>query len=210
LSSGLSMTYANAVKAADEVNATIKGRRIYVVDSLIATVGMDSLVDELIKLREAGTATEDAIKRVTELRDHQQGWVVVSDLFHLKRGGRISGAKATIGTILNIKPIITVSTKGKLAIENKKKGIKQAYAYLLEIVEQNGVKANPKFFENPFYLSRSSDGPVYEDFKAALLAKYPKLKIHESMLSPIIGTHVGSGAIIMLFEGAKRYEINDK
>jgi DegV family protein with EDD domain len=211
LSSGLSATYGNVCKAAEEINATLKGRKVYIIDSLIATAGMDMLVDEAIKLRDADTTTDAAIARIIHYRDHLQGWIVVSDLFHLKRGGRMSGAKATIGTILNIKPIITVNTKGKLALENKKKGIKQAFAYFMEKIEENGAKVNPNFEkEVTLYMSRSGDGAAYEELKALIIAKYPTLKIQESMLAPIIGAHVGCGAVIIGFEGAKRSDIDAK
>lgn len=208
LSSGLSSTCDNAQKAAEEINKTLKGRKIFVVDSLIATHGMGMMIEELIQLRDSGKSTHEAIKRITELRDNMQGWVIMSDLFHLRRGGRISGVKATIGTILNVKPIITINKVGKLAIENKMRGTDKGIQYILEKMEELGNKANPKFKTTTINVIRTSKSKLYEDLKAAIKAKYPTLKVKENIIvGPIIGTHLGCNSVIVIFEGAPRLDI---
>ena len=114
LSSGLSGSCDNAKATAEEINKTLTGRKIYVVDSLLASGGIAMLLDALIEMRNAGKSTAEALKRAEDLRAHQHTWVIVSDLFHLKRGGRISGMKAALGTLLGVKPIIVVSKNGRL------------------------------------------------------------------------------------------------
>ena len=208
LSSGLSVTCENSLKAAAEINKTLKGRQIFVVDSLIATIGMAWLVEELLALRDKGATTKEAISRIEQLRDHMQGWVIMNDLFHLRRGGRISGFKATIGTLLNIKPIIIVNDKGKLAIESKVKGSVKAIQYLLSRMEEFGEKANKDFTTGTIYIARTSENKIFDDLKAAIKAKYPNLIIREGIVGPIIGTHLGCGGSIVLFEGAKRLTVN--
>jgi len=207
LSSGLSLTQENALKAAAEVNETLKGRKVYAFDSLVATHGIVQLVDELIKLRDAGVATEDAIKRITELRDHQQGWVIMTDLFHLKRGGRISGAKAVIGAILGIKPIVCINDKGKLAIENKMRGNSGAINYILGKIKELGENARDDFKDGTIYAVRTSKSALFDELKSAVSEKYPTMKVKEAVIGPIIGTHLGCGGAIVLFEGAKRLSV---
>lgn len=208
LSSGLSATYDNAVSGARDVNKTLSGRAVFVVDSLIATFGSAMLVDELIKLRDSGATTQAAIKRVEYLRDHLQGWVIMNDLFHLNRGGRISGIKATIGTILNIKPIICVNNKGKLAMENKMKGNTNAINYVLGKMNDLGQKAGEEFFKNTVYLVRTSVSKLFDELKAAVRTKHPDLKYKEAIVGPVIGTHLGYNAAILLFVGKERLNIN--
>jgi len=210
LSSGLSVTYENACKAAAEMNKTLKNRQIYVIDSLIASLGMAVLVEELAQLRDAGKTTAEAIKRIEQLRDNLQSWIVVGDLFHLKRGGRISGVKATIGTILNIKPIIVVNRKGKLVIENKMRGNVNAINYVLSKIENLGAKVKQDFFEQTLYFVRTNENQLYDDLIAAAKKKFPELKIKRGIIEPIIGTHVGCGTAVLFFEGARRLDINDK
>ena len=210
LSSGLSVTYVNALKAAETVNAKVKGRKVHVVDSLIATYGMAQLVDRLIGFRNQGLSTEEAIKKITYIRDHSQAWIIMSDLFHLKRGGRISGVKATIGTILNIKPVVIVNQKGKLAIENRMRGHQNAINYALSKMEEFGEKFNPEFATSTVYVVRTSNSKQYEDFKTAVKAKYPNINMVTGAIGPIIGTHLGLGGMGVLFEGARRLDVNDK
>jgi DegV family protein with EDD domain len=207
LSSGLSLTYTNAVKAAEEVNNNIKGRKVHVVDSLIATQGMAMLVDKLIEMRDAGMKTEDALKKIIHIRDHQQGWVIMSDLFHLKRGGRISGIAATVGSILGVKPIICLNREGKLAKENKMKGAPAAIKYLIGKMEDLGEKFGTDFSKQTVYLVRTTKSKMYDDFKEAALEKWPNMQYKERIVGPIIGTHLGGGGICLLFEGAPRLDV---
>jgi len=210
LSSGLSATCANAFKAAEAINKNLKGRRVYVVDCLIATHGMSMLVDKLIEMRDAGMLAAAAVKKIEEIRDHQQGWVIMSDLFHLKRGGRIGGFQAAVGSVLGIKPIIHINREGKLAIENKMRGAGNAIEYLLAKMEEFGVKHGTDFSKQMFYLVRTTKSNLYDDFKAAMLKKYPKMKYTERIVGPIIGTHLGCGGICILFEGARRLDVKAK
>lgn len=208
LSSGLSVTCENALKAAEEVNKKYKARKVFVVDSLVATHGMAMLVDKLIEMRDSGMSAENALENIKQVRDRQQGWVIMSDLFHLKRGGRISGMAAAIGSLLGIKPIICVTKKGKLAIENKMRGSVNAIKYVLSKMETLGEKSWTGFAESTVYLVRTSESKLYDEFAAAVKAKYPKIKLKEDLVvGPIIGTHLGGGAAIVLFEGAPRLDI---
>ena len=208
LSSGLSVTCDSAGRAADTINKTLNGRKVYVIDSLIATHGMAWLVEHLLALRDAGTGTQDAIKSVQALRDRMHAWIIMNDLFHLKRGGRISGVKATIGTMLNLKPIVIVNAKGKLAIETKVKGVTFAVEYLLKKMQDYGEKTNPNFGKSTIYLARTTDDKAFELLQKAIIKKYPDMKIKEGRIGPVIGTHLGAGSAVLVFEGAKRLEIN--
>jgi len=208
LSSGLSATCSHAINAAAEVNKTLNGRKIHVIDSLSATAAMDFLIHELIKLRDDGATAAAAIKRIENLRDHTQGWAIMSDLFNLKRGGRISGVKATIGTILNVKPILYLNKVGKLAIENKMKGSRHAINYILGKMYELGEKLNKNFATSTVCLARTSQSQLFDDLKAALTEKYPGIQIKEGIVGPIIGTHLGCGGAIIVFEGAERLDIN--
>jgi len=208
LSGGLSGTCDNCRAAAEKLSAEIKGRKIYVVDSLIATGGIEMLIDRLIPMRENDIKAEEAVKRIGEIRDRQQGWFVVDDLFHLKRGGRISGFKAAIGALLNIKPVVTVSKSGRLAIENTVKGTRKAIKYLINKIEELGVDVlREEFFKNPVYLIRTSKNENYDELKREFLNKYPDAVIKETIIGPIVGTHVGGGAAAVIFEGSKRLDI---
>ena len=207
LSSGLSLTYDNALKAVENMKDKLGSRKIHIVDSLIATAGMAMQVEHLIELRDKGVATEEAVASVINLRDHQQGWIVVSDLFHLKRGGRISGVKAMLGTVLGMKPILHVAKSGKVVIENKKMGVKKSVAYIMDKIKELGEKAKEKFVESPLYIIRTTICDAYIELKKAIKEKYPTIKIKEGIIGPTLGTHSGPSACCVLWQGAPRLDI---
>jgi len=212
LSSGLSGTYNNAVSAAKEVNREMEKkkdpRRVHVFDSLMATLGQGEQVEELCAMRDKGVAVKDAIAKLTKIRDHQQGWVIMSDLFHLRRGGRISGAKAAIGVVLNIRPIIHISTSGKLAFESKMRGNLKAIKYILSRMDKFGDKYNKDFGTSTVWVVRTSQSELHQQLKASIKSAYPSVTIKEAIVGPIIGTHLGCGGVAVLFRGAPRLDIN--
>jgi DegV family protein with EDD domain len=206
LSSGLSVTYDNTRIAAEELNATLKGRKIHVLNSFSVTLLTEILVHKLLELRDKGGSVEDAIKTILNISSHLQAYVIVSDLFHLKRGGRISGLKAAIGSMLGIKPVIIVNPEGRLVINNRPKGLRNAVKYVLDQVAEYGEKAKPDFAKGKIYVVYTSKGEVNDALTEAVKAAYPSATVVSTRIGPIIGTHVGGGAAAVVFEGAPRLE----
>lgn len=207
LSSGLSNTCLNAENAAAELNKSLSGRKIYVVDTLSATMGMAMLVDRLIEMRDAGMETAEAAARIAEIRDRQQLWAMLGDLFHLRRGGRLSGFKATIGTLLKVKPILVINNVGKLSIESTVKGTQKAMNYVLGKMEK-AAEAGFDFTKNPIYVMHSSDNELCDHFISAVKEKFgDNVLIKKGMLGPIIGTHIGVGTVAVVFEADARLDI---
>jgi len=204
LSSGLSLTYDNTRVAAEELNKTLNGRKVHVVDSFSVTGVAEVLVHKLIELRDKGVSAEEAIKAVKSLSAHLQAYVIVSDLFHLKRGGRISGFKAAIGSLLGIKPIIILNDEGKLAIHHKAKGVKNAVKYVLDQAVQRGEKFRMDFATGKIYIIYTSKSELNDELTAAVKNAYPKATVIATRIGPIVGTHVGGGAAALVFEGAPR------
>ena len=210
LSSGLSPTCSNAKVAANELNKNqLTDRKIYIVDSLGATGSMAQLVDSLIKIRDNEIETQEAVKKIERLRDYQQTWIIVSDLHHLKRGGRISAFKAAMGSWMQVKPVIVLSKKGKLVIENKIKGDRKAIEYVLDKVHEFGTSARPDFADNTVYFCYSSKSSVYDELRQTFMDRYPNVVIKESRIGPVIGTHVGNDCAAITFEGVKRLDVED-
>jgi len=203
LSSGLSGTFNGAVLAANELNEGLKGRKIYVVDSLIATVGMMMMIERLLELQREGVAPEKAIKEIEIIRNNQQAFIMVDDLGHLKRGGRLSATKALIGSILGVKPILTINTAGKIVPIAKAKGTKNAITAITDLVEKNKVGEVKRA-----YIVKTSHSDTYTTFAETLKSKYPSVKFTERVIGPVIGTHVGCGAIAVLFQGKPRVDIS--
>jgi len=206
LSSGISGTYNCAVLASNEINETLNSRKIYIVDSLLATVGQMMLIDKLLEIN--GTIdAEKAVKVIEQLRDNQHSFFMVDDLNHLKRGGRISATKALLGTILGVKPILTFNRQGKIVPCAKAKGNAKAIKTILELAEKNKDPKNPEFVNTTVYLVRTSKSETYENLKNAVIIAYPKAIIKEAVVGPVVGTHLGCGAVGFVFAGQIRLDI---
>lgn len=206
LSSGLSVTFDNAAAVAEELSQT-SGRRVYAFDSLSASLGIAMQVDKLIELRDKGLSAEEAVKKLSAFRGRQQLWALVGNLFHLKRGGRLSTSKAAIGSLLGIRPLLIVNKKGGLAIEKAVRGTKKAIDYVLGKMEAQAQNSGIDITENTVYISHSSAKGNLEEMKSALAKRFPGIRLKEGMVGPIIGAHVGAGTVAVAFVGEERLDI---
>ena len=196
LSSGLSSTYQSAMLAASELNDEHKDEKVYVVDSLGATGGIGVLLELACKYRKEGKSIEEncALLNNTKLKLHH--FFMVQDLMYLRRGGRVSGATAVVGTVLGIKPILKIDENGKLVNFAKRRGNKLALEELAKLFNEN-YELN----DSPIYIV-DGDAKELGDFLASEIKKLiPEAVVKRNMLSPIIGAHTGPGLVAVCFIG---------
>ncbi|MEG2053384.1 MAG: DegV family protein, partial [Oscillospiraceae bacterium] len=113
-SSGLSGTHNSSCIAASDLQALYPDRKIVSLDSLAASLGQGLLVHYLAKMRDNGATIDELIAWHEENKLSLAHWFTVDDLNFLKRGGRLSGAAAFFGTVLNVKPVLHVDNDGHL------------------------------------------------------------------------------------------------
>ncbi len=191
LSSGFSGTYQSAIIAAEEY------KNIYVVDSTSAAMGSGILVELAFRLLDAGISAE-SIAATLELEKKKIVVVALLDtLEYLKRGGRVSKTVAFAGTLLNIKPVISV-VDGEIHMLGKARGSKIGNNLLVQEIE----KAGGVDFSKPVLLG-------YSGLSDVLLVKYIEDSKHiwegnidnprYTSVGSVIGTHSGPGAVIVAF-----------
>ena len=194
-SSGLSATYNNGVMIINELREKYPERKIIDIDTLCATGGQGLVVYYAAKLREEGATIEEVEKKVLSIKDRIQHQVKVNDLFFLKRGGRISATTAIAGSVLNIKPIITMDITGRLATVGKVRGKKAAIVELF-----NRMKSNENIEELPYvYISHSACIDEAENLKNMVVEQYPKAEVVIGDIGPVIGAHTGPGALVISY-----------
>ncbi len=191
ISSGLSPTKEVARQAADTVGAKFPGFRVLVVDPLTATVGQGALVKIALECREKNMSAEETVAYVNTLVPHIQHFIMADDLRYLRRGGRISGASATLGSLLNIKPIISFDSAGKLFVLNKVRGTKKAISFIKEKMEKEGPDEH-----NLVYIVHADNLSAAEEL-AGYVRKRFSIEPNVSIMGPIIGSHVGPGAVAL-------------
>ena len=135
LSSGISGTYTSASIAADQLCETYPERTIRVIDSLGASLGEGLLVLHACDCRDAGKSLEETVAELADMRERMCQVFTVDDLHFLRKGGRISGAVAFVGTLLDFKPLLKGNEEGKIVMCGKTRGKKRAIAAMAEKYE---------------------------------------------------------------------------
>ena len=199
-SSGLSGTYQVAHTILEELKEKYPERKIYDVDSLSASLGQGLLVHYAVNKKRSGTTIEELYNWLMENRLKLCHWFTVDDLFYLKRGGRVSGAAAVMGTVLSIKPVMHVDDNGKLIPKSKVIGRKRAIEAMVGKMKETAV--NPA--EQTVFISH---GDCVDDaeYLAELVKKEFNVKeVFIHYVEPVIGCHSGPGTLALFFMGEHR------
>ena len=186
----LIMPIASALSGSFERCKTVaaKYEHVYAYDTKCTTVMLKALVLEALK--NADKSIEEIIKILDELRPRYRIYAALNTLENLKKGGRLSKASAIIGTVLNIKPVITFSPEGKVELISKQFGINKGIKYIVSKVQKDKID-----FSKPVYLIYTADSGNSDVLIEKLGIEYTeKLNI-----CPVIGTHIGPDACGIVF-----------
>ena len=200
MSSGISGTCQAARMAAQELLEEFPERTVRVVDSLGSGFGTGLMACKAADLRAAGkTAAETADIMDADAQNTLQ-FFTVDDLNFLKRTGRVSGATAMIGTVLNIKPVLWGDPTGHITAHSKHRGRKKAMASIVEEYRSRVEDA-----ENQRVAISHGDCPEDAQALADMICAVAKPK--ELIIAPhepFTGAHVGPGMLALFFHGKKR------
>jgi len=200
LSSGVSGTLQSARMAAEELQDRFPERTVYVVDSLGASFGPGLLCCRAADLRDAGMTASQAGPILDREVMNLLQFFTVDDLNFLKRTGRVSGATAMIGTVLNIKPLLWGDRTGHIVACGKYRGRAKAVDAIVERYRTMAIDP-----ENRRVAISHGDCPE----EAAELARRicqianPK-ELIISPHEPFTGSHVGPGMLALFFFGKER------
>lgn len=199
-SSGLSGTYNSGRIAAEELREQFPARKILVVDSLSASLGQGLLVYKAAQKKKEGYDIDKLAvwAEANKLTVHH--WFTVDNLFHLRRGGRISGAAAIMGTLLSIKPVLHMNDQGRLIPVVKMKGRKKSLLALADKMEELGIDLNGQ----DVFISHGDSLADAEFLRDVIAAKYPACRFTINFVGPVIGAHSGPGTIALFFTGKPR------
>jgi len=203
LSSQLSKSYDQSQMAAREAMETYPGRKVITIDSKAASLGQGLLAVEASKAQKAGMSLDENAALIEKLIQRLHHWVVPDDLHHLKRGGRVSGASAFVGTMLSIKPLLTMVDDGKLVPISKARGWTKALGYIVARMEEH--KFAPGEFD--VYIAHSDMLERTEQIKEAIIAKFGPTNFVVNSIGPVIGAHTGPGTVAVIFVGNNRAKV---
>ena len=187
LSSALSATYQSAVTAAQSVAGRVPVR---VVDSRSVSIAQGLMVLAAARMAREGKSLDDVAGAAEDLVGRTRVFAALDTLENLKKGGRIGGAEAFLGSLLSIKPIIEVRD-GVVESESRQRTRSRSIQYLVEKVRQFGEVENLAVVH-----ARAPDVNQLVDLLAAV---YPRERILVGQVGPVIGTHAGPGTIGVAF-----------
>ncbi len=199
-SSGLSGTYNAGAMAARELSEKYPERKIYTCDSLCASLGQGLLVYHAWQEKKKGRTIEEVRDFVEDNKLHLCHWFTIDDLMFLKRGGRVSGATAVVGSMLSIKPVMHVDNEGHLIKVDVARGRKASIKALADRAEKLGVDLqNQTIF--------ISHGDCIDDANYLADIMRNRFNVRDVLINyvgPVIGAHSGPGTIALFFLGRER------
>lgn len=199
-SSGMSGTYNASRLVISDLKEEFPDREVISVDSLCASIG-EGLLVYLAALKKHEGFSIDKLKHwIEEKRFEICHWFAVDDLEHLKRGGRINAVQASVGSILDIKPILSVDREGKLVTAAKMRGRKKSYHYLIQKLKEDGEKTECE----TIFLGHANCLEEAKYLQQLILEEKLAEKVIICNIGPIIGSHTGAGMIAVTFVGRSR------
>ncbi len=200
ISSGLSGTFNSANIAKNNLLEEYPEAKIELIDSLGASMGQGLLVLKACEMRDNGASVEEIVNWIEDNKRRVIHLVLVDDLNHLKRGGRISGATATIGGLLNIKPSAYLDNEGKLVQGEKIKGKKKALKFLANSIKERTIDSENEVL----YICHADCNEEAETLKALVEEEIKFKDIILNYAGNAIGAHAGPGALAVIYLGKHR------
>lgn len=190
MSSGLSGTCETAMSLAQDYDG-----KVQVVDNQRISVTQEESVLDAMKLRDAGKSAVE-IKEILEKEKLESTiYITVDTLKYLKKGGRVTPAAAALGTVLNLKPVLTIQGE-KLDAFAKVRGWKAAKRTMLKAIEKD-IKERFAGKEDQLVLAMVYAGNPEEaqEWKQEIQAVFPGYELKEAFLSLSVACHIGKGAL---------------
>lgn len=191
ISGALSGTIQSAMLA----RSMAKYDEIYIVDSKIATLGMRLLVDRAVVMRTQGASACQIVEELEMLRDRIRLFAGLDTLEYLYKGGRLSKTQASVGNIVNLKPVVTFTPEGMVELCGKQIGIRHAYKQIVKMLEEQKPDRNYPIYFLYSYEKKNCAGFIQFLQKKGYDVSTPKLR----GIGATIGTHIGIGAFGIVY-----------
>jgi DegV family protein with EDD domain len=191
LSSAMSGTYETALKAREKILKEFPHIRIDIMDSCTNCMALGMQVIAAAREVKAGTGFNAALQAAHYVRNRVKFYFVPETLHYLKKGGRIGTASAMLGTILNIRPILTVDMKtGMTHLFEKARGTSAALKRMLKLMEADREKHGLKEI-----IIHHINAPEKAEKLREMLLEHYGIPVNIRSIGPVIGLHTGLGTV---------------
>lgn len=184
LSSGLSGTYQSALIGKSMID---QDDHITILDSKSASYGFGMAVVHAARLAEQGKTVDEIVEGIEHMLKSRSLYFIVDDLENLRKGGRIGRASAVLGTLLNVKPILSIDEQGKIYAVEKVRGQKKAMARIVELMRQE-----LKVDKINLALGHTADPQSTEPLLALFKEHYEIGELVLPDIGSVVGSHTGA------------------
>ena len=190
MSSALSSSCQSAKLFAEDFDG-----RVLVADNRRISISQKQSVYDALHWRDMGLSAEEILQKLMDTALDASIYLTVDDLSYLKRGGRITPSVATIGTVLNIKPVLQIQG-GKLDTYKKVRGLHAAQHTMLEAIRKD---LDTRFAGMPMILrtAYTGDAAIGKAWNAQVQEQFPEYQVTGDPLPISIACHVGPGVIAL-------------
>ncbi|MFS0690859.1 DegV family protein [Sporosarcina sp. 179-K 8C2 HS] len=189
VSAELSGTLASSMAGAD-----IAGFPITFIDSKSVSYGITGLIDKGMELQNEGASVPEIKTELAKMAGTLKNYIYIGQLEQLYKGGRMTGVQFFLGSLLKVKPIIQITTDGKLEAIEKVRSEKKALQYLVDKVAEGHPKGNGKV-----YLMQGNVPEQAEQLKSMIISQVPGLAVEIGDISSTLAVHAGEGTIAVLW-----------
>ena len=199
-SSALSGSCQVARTCVADISESYPERKIILVDTLQASMGQGLMVKYAVDKRNEGLSLEETAAWLEDKKQNFVSLFTVDDLFFLKRGGRLSGTVAVVGTILNIKPLLHVSDEGKLVSTGTIRGRAKSVDALINRMGELGVDLE----NQDIYMVHGDCLEEAEAVAEKIKERYKVKSVTINYVDQVISSHSGPGTLAIFFMGSER------
>ena len=202
--SGQSGSVHNAFLAAEELRQKYPDRKLIVIDSLCSSSGYGLLVDSAADMRDAGRSIDEVAQWVLDNRNTVHHQFFSSNMTQFRRTGRVSGAAATVATVLNICPIMRLDDTGSIKAYSKVRGKRKAVETTVDTMEQ--CARGGRDYDDKCFVCHSRCPEDARMLIDAIEERFLKLRgrVWLCDIGTIIGSHAGPGTVAVFFYGNER------
>jgi DegV family protein with EDD domain len=182
-------TLSGTIKAAEVARASLKDRDIQIVDSMSASMGEGMLAELAVQMANAGKSAAEIAETLNRRREDLQVYLALETLEYLKRGGRISGAQAAIGTLLSVKPIIEIKD-GRVETAERVRTRGKAREKLVEL-----LAVRPMERLSVLHTTNADVAEFVEQIIPRVPGGIDRSKVTIDTVGPSVGPHLGPGCV---------------
>lgn len=186
LSSGISGFYQNIQYLKDE----FEEMTIAFPDSKITSAPLGMMVENILRRFQAGISFEEILAKLDQEIERTTAFIMVDDLDHLVKGGRLSNGAALLGNLLSIKPILYFTKEGKIEVYEKVRTEKKAVKRLVDI-----LKEQTEMGTYQIAIIHANAPEKAQEFQKMLIENGIDSSLPIVSFGSVIGTHLGEGAI---------------